>query len=87
MPVVVVSAVWLTSTPVMPGMPPVPMSAAAAPVEMVRPCSLALVASVMVPPSVVVPVFRLGRVIVPVGGVIPKRASKPTPGLAAQKSA
>ncbi len=72
-PVVVVNAVWVTSTPVI---PPVPTRAADAPVEIARPCSLALVSRVTVPPIVVVPVPIAGRAIVPAGGVIANSVSK-----------
>ena len=70
---VVVIEVSLTEIPVI---PPEPARPADAPVESATPCTFAFVASVTVPPSVVVPVPIAGRATVPVGGVIEKKLSK-----------
>src|SRR5215208_3271474 len=59
----------------MPVSAPVPATPADVPVEIATPCTFALVASVTVPPIVVVPVPIVGRAIVPVGGVIANSVS------------
>src|SRR5215213_1983941 len=71
-PVVVVIELSLTLIPVI---APVPATPANVPVETARPCSFAFVASMMVPPIVVVPVPIAGRAIVPAGGVIANSVS------------
>ena len=71
-PVVVMTEASLTLMPVM---PPVPTNPADVPVEIAAPCTLALAASVTVPPIVVAPLPIVGRESVPAGGAIPKRPS------------
>src|SRR5262245_24522048 len=71
-PLIVVIELSLTLTPVRPPDPVIPVAVV---VASERPWSFAFVASVIVPLSVVVPVFVVGRVVVPLGGVMPKRVS------------